>query len=104
MDGVEHFKINLRSGFFKVKPYSVTVSLEDITFTPLDEAEDKNRIKIPCSKVERIVIFGRAPVELEIKTVDETFVGVFQTPYDMANAIELLKSVFKKRFSNGGVM
>jgi hypothetical protein len=62
------FNINLRTGFFKTEPYSVSVSREALTFTRAGGIEGAEQFMIDYRDVQSVVILGGFPAELEIRT------------------------------------
>ncbi|MEW6573771.1 MAG: hypothetical protein AB1374_09085 [Bacillota bacterium] len=92
------FNINLRTGFFKTEPYTVSVSREALTFTRAGGIEGAEQFMISCRDVQSVVILGSFPAELEIRTEKGVFTGTFQKPADMDAAAAALRAVFGKRF------
>ncbi len=97
-DAPIHFKLNLKTGFFKSEPYIVTVTDEALTFVRNRGKTRKSKNIIPCGDVKSIAIFGRSPIELEVRTEKEVFIGILQEPVDVAVVSEVLQAMFGIRF------
>lgn len=97
-DTLIHFKLNLKTGFFKSEPYIVTVTDEALTFVRNRGKTRKSKNIIPCGDVKSIAIFGRSPAELEVRTEKEVFIGALQEPVDLVAVSEVLQAVFGIRF------
>lgn len=93
-----HFKLNLKTGFFKSEPYIATVTGAALTLVRNQEQTGESKNIIPCGEVQSIVIFRRSPAELEVKTEKEVFIGTLQEPVDLVAVAEVLRKVFGARF------
>lgn len=99
-DALIHFKLNLKTGFFKSEPYILTITDESLTFVQ-SRKKSRNVINIiPCANVKSIAIFAGSPMELEIRTEKEAFIGTLQEPVDLYGVIASLEAVFGKKFSH----
>jgi hypothetical protein len=58
----------------------------------------KVKISFLAGDVKSIAIFGRSPVELEVRTEKEVFIGTLQEPVDVVVVSEVLQAVFGIRF------
>ncbi|MCR4437327.1 MAG: hypothetical protein NUV41_16145 [Eubacteriales bacterium] len=97
-DAPLHFKLNMKTGFFKSEPYIVTVTDEAITFVRNRRKTRESKKIISCADVKSIAIFERSPAELEVRTEKEVLIGILQEPVDAAKVSEVLQAMFGMRF------
>lgn len=92
------FNLNLRTGFFKTEPCVVTMSRKALVFTRAGEDRSEEKFLVDCADVKSVVIFGKTPAELEIRTAKKVFTGTFQSSAEVVEAVAALRAVFGKRF------
>lgn len=98
VDTLIHFKLNLKTGFFKSEPYIVKVTDEALTFVRIRGKMRESKKIIPCAEVKSIAILGRSSAELDVRTEKEVFIGTLQEPVDLIAISETLATVFGKKF------
>ncbi len=81
------YSLNMKTGFFTSKPYSMTVSKGLVALFPDSSPEDC--IRIPEESISGIVIRKKHRMEMELSTKEKVFSGTFNASYDPKELFDL---------------
>jgi len=89
--------IYLRTGFFRLESYEMTVSTHGIHLSQMQKNHNSRMIELPLLEIQNVIVYtGRNP-EVEIITSREVYTGVLPNQVDVDSFVERLRTHFGSR-------